>query len=137
MPRALFGARCDLTKVTWFPVLDLAREYQVSATAAALRLLTFTPDRVALVCCKDGLVEWSQCTRDFGRRPAPRSKLDANSLAYDFFTKGSAPKHAETVQADAWIADAGEDEELVEHVLPMAALGRAMCLLWRTSSEHE
>ncbi len=129
MPEDSFAARCDLPKVTWAPILRLAQEFEVSPTAAALRLLSFTPDRVAVVASKDGKVLWTQGTRDFGPRPVRGSRVDQWTLAYDFFEKGQASKVAETVNAEAWIPSTRE-EEVIEHVLPMPRYRMALSLLW-------
>jgi Zn-dependent peptidase ImmA (M78 family) len=130
MPEDLFGARCDVAKVSWTPILALAREFQVSVTAAALRFIAFTWDRVAIVMSKDGKVAWSQATRDFGRRPTRGAALNQWSLAYDFFKKGQVSAIPETVSAQAWVPSARSDEEVVEHVFPMRSLGVALSILW-------
>lgn len=87
MPEDLYCRRCDVSRVSWEPIKALAAEFKVSVTAAALRFLAFTYDRVAVVACKDGMVLWSRATRDFGPRLSRGSKLDSWSLAYDFFCK--------------------------------------------------
>jgi len=130
MPEDLFAPKCDVPKVFWTPIVKLAEEFQVSVTAAALRFLSFTWDRVAVVACKDGKVAWSQSTRDFGPRLAKGSPLDRWSLAYDFFKKGQASQIPETVTAEAWVPNARDGEEVVEHLFPMPNLGIALSLLW-------
>jgi len=60
-------------------------------------------------------------------RPAPPSR--DLTLAYDYFKKGSVSSILETVNADAWILGA-RDEEVVEHVFVMPSYGMAMSLLW-------
>jgi len=129
MPEAPYARRCDVAKVSWGPIQKLAVDFQVSATAAALRFLSFTDDRVAVVACRDGKVVWTQGTRNFGKRPVPGTSVDQWTLAYYFFKKGAVSQIPETVDADAWVPEA-RDEEVVEHVLPMPKYGMAMSLLW-------
>lgn len=129
MPESLYAKRCDVAKVSWAPIRKLADDFQVSPTAAALRFLAFTNDRVAVVACKDGKVAWAQATRDFGKRPAKNSALDEWTLAYDFFKKGAASEVPETVNADAWIPES-HDTEVVEHVLTMPRYNMVLSLLW-------
>lgn len=129
MPESLYAKRCDVAKVSWGPIKKLAGDFQVSPTAAALRFLSFTDDRVALVACRDGKVLWTQGTRNFGKRPVRDSGLDQSTLAYDFFKKGTVSEIAESVDADAWIPEA-RDDELIEHVLPMPRYKMVMSLLW-------
>lgn len=134
MPEDLYSPRCDVARVTWSPIKALAEEFQVSATAAALRFLTFTYDRVAVVACKNSAVLWSRSTRDFGPRLSRGSKLDSWSLAYDFFAKGTCSAIAETVSASAWVPNARDGSEVVEHVLPMPRIGMTLSLLWFPAS---
>jgi Zn-dependent peptidase ImmA (M78 family) len=130
MPEDLFASRCDVPKVSWTPIVKLAEQFQVSVTAAALRFLAFTYDRVAVMVCKDGKVAWSQSTRDFGRRLAKGASLDQWSLAYDFFKKGQASQIPETVSAEAWVPNARDGEEVIEHLFPMPRIGVVLSLLW-------
>lgn len=130
MPEDLFEPRCDVPKVNGNPIGSLAEEFQVSRTAAALRFLAFTYDRVALMACQDGKVVWSQATRDFGRRLPKGTPLDQWSLAYDFFHKGKVTPIPETVSAQAWVPNARRGDELVEHVLPMSGSNTVLSLLW-------
>jgi Zn-dependent peptidase ImmA (M78 family) len=130
MPEDLYAGRCDVARVFWGPIKALAEDFQVSATAAALRFLTYTYDRVAIVSCRAGKVEWSRSTRDFGKRLARGTKLDPWSLAHDFFAKGACSPVPETVSASAWVPGARDDAEVVEHVLPMPRLNTTLSLLW-------
>jgi Zn-dependent peptidase ImmA (M78 family) len=130
MPAELYEPRCDIAKVSWTPIKKLAEEFQVSLTAAALRLLMFTCERMAVICCKQGEVAWSQATRDFGPRLKKGTKLDSYSLAFDFFKNGSCGAVPETVAASAWVPGARDELEVMEHVFPMPRLGMAMCLVW-------
>lgn len=69
MPDDLFAPKCDVAKVSWTPIRALAEEFAVSVTAAGLRFLEFTDERVAIVCAKDGVVVWTSGTKEFGPRP--------------------------------------------------------------------
>jgi hypothetical protein len=130
MPEALFARKCDVARVTWTPIKSLAEEFKVSVTASALRFLAFTYDRVAVVSSKDGVVQWTRATRDFGPRLNRGSKLDSWSLAYDYFNNGECSAIPETVTASAWVPNASDSSEVVEHALPMPRLGVVLSLLW-------
>jgi len=131
MPQDLFAKRCDVARVTWDPIRGLANEFQVSVTAAALRFVTFTADRVALVCMKDAVIQWCSATRDFGERPARGARVPAWSEAHAYFAGREASTKPETVSASAWCDDADDDEDMCEHLLPSPHLGSALSLLWR------
>ena len=130
MPEDLVAAKCDPARLSWEPLRALAEEHQVSLTAAALRFVGFTSERAAVVCVKDGVIAWAASTKDFGRCPARGTRVDPWSEAHAFFAKGSASAVPEMVSASAWVEDAGDDEEVIEHVLTMPALGVAMTLVW-------
>jgi len=130
MPDHLYRKRVDgVAKVSWDPVQTLASEFQVSLTAAALRFVSLTGERLALYVCKDGKVAWSSGTRDFGRRLPKGSPLSQWSLASDYFKKGSVPKHPETVSAEAWAPNARDGEEVVEHALSQPNYRTVMSLV--------
>lgn len=130
LPEDLVRPRCDLPEVRWEPIEKIASDFQVSLMAAGRRFVALTDDRAAVVCCKDGKVDWSDGNRSFGKRPVRGSKVDQWTLAYDFFAKGDARRRRETVSASAWIPDVGDDLDLVEHVVPMPRYGVTFSLLW-------
>lgn len=130
MPEPLYGPRCEVVKVSWQPVRQLASEFKVSLTSAAMRFVELCPERVALVCCEDRRVAWSWRSEDFGRRIERGRVLDTYSLAIDFWEKGRVPDSPETVDANAWIDGVGDDAELVEHAVAFQSLGWVLSLLW-------
>lgn len=130
MPEALFRPRCDVARPSWSPIRELAEEYAVSVTAAALRFVAFSDERLAVVAAKDGVVAWSSGTKDFGPRPRKGARVKEWTCAHDFFAKGKVHKRPETVTASAWIDSAEDDEEVVEHVFAIPRLKYAMSLLW-------
>jgi hypothetical protein len=131
MPEDLFAKRCDVAKVSWTPVRELADEFAVSVTAAALRFIACTDERVCLVCAKDGVISWSAVTKNFGSRPRRNTRIKPWTESYAFFDKNTVETKPQTVSASAWIDDADDDEDLVEHVFAIPRLRVAMSLLWR------
>jgi len=130
MPGDLFAKKCDVAKLSWAPICSLAEEFAVSVTAAALRFVQLTDERVAVVCAKDGAVVWTSGTRDFGKRPRRGVRVKEWSESYEFFKRGKVEKKPQTVSASAWLDDAGDDVELQEHVFAIPRLRLAMSLLW-------
>ena len=130
MPEDLFEPLCDVPKVSWTVIGKLAEAFQVSLTAAGVRFLAFTYERLALIVSKHGKIAWSQSTRDFGRRLSKGSALDQSSLAYDFFKSGQVSRIPETVDASAWIPDPGDVEEVIEHAFPIPRLNMVLSLVW-------
>jgi hypothetical protein len=130
MPEELVAKKCDVAKVSWEPICALAEEFAVSVTAAALRFVEHTPERVAVVCARDGVVSWCSATKDFGARPRRRSRVCEWTEAHDFFSKGKVAVKPQTVSASAWLDDANDEDDLVEHVFAIPRLNTAMSLLW-------
>ena len=133
MPEDLYAKRCDVAKVSWQPIRDLAEEFGVSITAAALRFLSLSDDRVCVVCAKDGVIAWSSASRSFGARPRRGSKVPEWTESHGYFKDGKVEARPQTVSANAWLESAREDEDMIEHVFPMRRLKIAMSLLWRKS----
>jgi Zn-dependent peptidase ImmA (M78 family) len=118
MPEDLFAPGCDVARVSWTPVRKLAERFAVSATAAALRFVAFTDERVAVVCMKDGRVEWSSASKEFGPKPRRGSKVAEWTEAHDFFAKGSAPSaRRRSRRAPGSTRGRTTRSSLVEHVL--------------------
>jgi len=130
MPEDLVRRRCDVPEVRWEPIEMIASDFQVSLMAAGRRFVAFTDDRVAVVCCKNGKIAWSDGNRFFGKRPVRGAKVDQWSLAYDFFKDGNGSRRRETVRASAWIPGVDDELEVVEHVIPMKNIGFTFSLLW-------
>jgi Zn-dependent peptidase ImmA (M78 family) len=134
MPADLFAPKCDVARVSWDVVRGLAKTFVVSTTAAALRFVALTDERVAVVCMKEGVIEWTIATKDFGTRPQRGARVGEWTEAYDFFHRGIVSDTPQTVSASAWLDEDGiDDEELVEHVFASPHLRSALSLLWRKS----
>lgn len=130
MPEDLFTPACDVDRVSWRPVEKLARRFEVSVMAAGLRFLDCTDERVALVCMKEGRVEWTKASKGFGQRPTKGRRVSEWTEAHGWFAKGECGSEPQTVSASAWLEDGSDHQELVEHVFPIRKLGMAMSLLW-------
>ena len=130
MPEDLFTPRCDMPRVSWHPIEELARSFEVSVMAAGLRFLDCTEERVALVCMKDGKVEWTKSSKGFGARPTKGRKVTPWTEAHSWFEKEEVASEPQSVSASAWLDERRDDEELFEHVFPLRSLGMAMSLLW-------
>jgi len=130
MPEALCAKRCDVEKVTWRAVEPIASEFQVSLTAAAMRFVELCPEAVALVCSHEGKIEWFFKGMDFWGRIEKGKKLDAWSLASDYFVKGTLSPNVETVSASSWLEGVSDELDMKEHSISLGSLGRVLSLLW-------
>jgi len=132
MPEVLFAPRCcDLRDVSWSPIQELAKDFAVSEMAAAIRFVSCTKERVAVVCSKNGVIQWASASMSFGPRPKRGNEVDPDTIASAFFSRGESPREPCRTLAAAWLENSTE-EDLLEHVLPipLPSAKLALSLLW-------
>ncbi len=130
MPEDLVARHGAVAKVSWDPIVKMAKSFGVSMSAAAIRFAGITDERVAIVCSKDGVIEWVSASRDFGPKPARGKKVEEWTEARAFFESGTISETPQTVSASAWLEDADDDVHLVEHLLARPGQNVALSLLW-------
>lgn len=130
MPEDLARPMADVAHVSWEAVDPIARGFQVSRVAAALRFVEMTDERVCVASVTRGRVTWAGATKDFGTKPERGRAIDAWSLAGTFFRDRQVNAKPETVSASAWIEGASDDMELVEHAMAMPEYDTVVSLLW-------
>ena len=127
MPRRLLAPRCADADATWDFVHDVAGEFDVSLTSAAMRFVSLSKRPVALVCLREGRVAWQRTAWrmrariEGGRTPGARSSAIAARPWW--------PTERTTVPADTWLSGAAPGEVVREHALAMEAYGRVMVLI--------
>ena len=131
MPELLFRRRCEVSPVSFEVVRELARDYQVSLMAAALRFVELTSERCALVFAKTRRVVWVARSPSFGPHIPSGMALDQASVAIDFFTKGNLYGGSQPVPADSWLdqSQAG-DVDIMEDTATVPELNAVLALLW-------
>lgn len=132
MPRTLWERRVDVPKPNLDVVSDLAREYEVSFVASAIRFVKLSAERCAIVYSRAGRVEWFARSDDFGYWIDTKVELDPWSVAHDVFKKGQVSQRPEIISASAWLNSSRIDDacDLVEHCRPIPSIGAALSLLW-------
>jgi hypothetical protein len=131
MPELLVRRRCEVSPVSFGIVREIARDYQVSLLAAALRFVELTSERCALVFAKSRRVAWVARSASFGPRIPSGMPLDQASVAIDFFTKGSLYGGCQPVPADSWLDDSvAGDVEIMEDTARVPEMNAVIALLW-------
>lgn len=74
-------------------------------------------------------VKWVAASASFTLEIARGKRLEATSLAWDYFTKGSITDEPQPVPADAWF-DTSADADIVEHSICSRELGTVLSMLW-------
>ena len=132
LPSFLMKERCDVPRVNFKPVIDLANEFRTSLTSTTLRFVEMCPEPCAVVLSKAGKVSWFKKNDDFWPYVfAAGSSLNNRSLTYNVFAGGELHTNPEEVPAEAWTnSRIDSDAEVTEHVIPMPNYGVALTLLW-------
>lgn len=131
MPEALFARKCEDSDPSLDLIENLANQFQVTLTAAALRYIEFCPERCALIISEGKKIKWFMRTADFGYWFERGAKLDPDSYAYDFFCDGDIPPKIQTVPASAWISDRRlGTRQIKEHSKALPQYNAVLTLLW-------
>jgi hypothetical protein len=128
LPLSMFKPRIQgLKRIDFQAVKDLAKVFQMSLTATAIRLVEHGPLPAMLVCSSPAGTEW------FFRGPGTKSlwpkKANVNTYAHDVLT-GAEPEAAGDVSATAWFDHPlAERYEIHEHAIRVFN-GLVLSLLW-------
>jgi hypothetical protein len=130
MPEHLFKKRCDRNKPSLHDVRDLARAFNTSLTATALRFVDYCPEPVAVALSAGGEIKWWSRSDDFRfwlKRGHPLGKL---TYAGDLFTGKQVDDRPSAVSAEGWCDDPNAvDAEVQEHSIRLGTYG-VLTLLW-------
>ncbi len=130
MPQKFFEPKCDVKEVDFHIIENLAKEFQTSLTATAVRFVEFCPEQCALILSENGSVRWYKKSKDFPLLIKPGMKLHEDSLAYQYFSRGKIPNEAQYVPVYAWIDSRNVPEEIIEHSKALVSYGCVLSLLW-------
>lgn len=134
MPERFFASRCeDEPSMDYFA--ELADQFHVSLTAAAIRYCGFTPEPVAIVFSQDGYIKWFRASAEFEEMRLfvdVRSRVYPGSRAARYFQGTSIPTASAHVPADTWLrpGNYNRDATLLEQSWPIESLNAVLTLLW-------
>lgn len=117
MPSFLFKpALLAHKKISWKVVRELAREFECSLLATALRIVDLNVAPVIFVCIEMGKRKWFRRARDISSAWFPKDSPDPESYAFELsFDPNRAVAGPRKVGADAWFDRYNADRfELVE-----------------------
>jgi hypothetical protein len=99
----MFEPRAKNKEVTFDTVASLAREFETSLTATAIRLVELGSYPAMIVCTEFGRRRWFMRGPDVPDGIWPRETPGAYTCAYDLTHGSSRTEPATDVQADGWI----------------------------------
>ncbi|MEO8548532.1 MAG: ImmA/IrrE family metallo-endopeptidase [Kofleriaceae bacterium] len=129
MPGALLRRACEIAPVDLEVPRRIARDYEVSILASAIRFAELASERCAAVFSTQGKVKWVAPSPTFIYEIARGRPLDRGSLAWDYFANRALPDEPQPVRADAWV-DTSRDLDLVEHSICSHELRTVLTMLW-------
>jgi len=129
MPARLLRRTCEVSPVDLEVPRAIARTYDVSILASAIRFAELASERCAAVFSTRGTIKWVAPSPTFHYEIARGKKLDRGSLAWDFFATGALAEDPQRVAADAWVSSSRE-WDLVEHSVCSRELGTVLTMLW-------
>lgn len=132
MPESMFKPLCQNDTPSLDLIEGLAKQFRTSLTATALRYITFSPYRCAIIQSKEDKIEWSHCTESFGYRLENRTPLDLDCLATDFFKGNRIVSGIQPVVASSWIRNnkIGPLAFVKEQSWGFKTYGTVLSLLW-------
>jgi Zn-dependent peptidase ImmA (M78 family) len=129
MPSKMLQRDCEVSPVDLAVPRRIAREYNVSILASARRFTELASERCAAVFSADREVKWFAPSATFSRDIVRGKRIDAASLASDYFTKGTIADEPQPVPADAWL-DTSAEVDIVEHSIYSRELRTVLTMLW-------
>ena len=129
MPESLVRARCEISPVDLGVPWQIAHEFSVSILASTRRFVELSSERCIAVFSADGVVQWRHPSATFTRDIEPGRRLAHDSVAWDFFAKGSIDDRPQPVPASAWL-DTLAEVDIVEHSICSREHRTVLSLLW-------
>ena len=103
LPKFMFESRARNKEIIFDTVRELARDFQVSLTATAIRLVELGSYPAMIVCNEPGRRQWFIRGSDVPDVLWPRDTPGAYTSAHDLLRGSIKPEGPVNVQADGWI----------------------------------
>lgn len=138
MPEPMVRPMCTVPQVTLAPAYAIARTFQTSLLASAMRFVELTKKRCALVYSELGRVTWVKPSTTF-RTWIPRGRrLHPTSPAFEYSQRGRIDSDPHVLPAVAWLPQKQielANAQIVEHAAVVPELGAVFSLLWMPDRE--
>jgi hypothetical protein len=129
MPHSLVQKRCEVSPVDLGVPWQIAHEFTVSILASTRRFAELSSERCIAVFSVNGIVQWRHPSATFTRDVPPGKRLDRESVAWDFFARGTIDEHPQPIPASAWLQTSAE-VDIIEHSVCSREHRTVISLLW-------
>ena len=139
MPTNLFRQQANNQSFSVAFVVELARLFQTSLTATAIRYTQLGPEPVALFWSRRGVVQWRCRSDEFFARYLRKAQtfVHPHSMAHQFFRHGTraVPTAPQLVLPEVWLDDRRVPNDLLfyEDCFPMPRLEAALSFIWMSN----
>jgi Zn-dependent peptidase ImmA (M78 family) len=136
MPAGMIKKDIAKRKFDFVLVDELRSKYQVSVTAALLRLMALDMRPFMVVCTRNGKIAWQRCSHDFPFYKIMRGLNDAvpvNTGGGEYYTDGTRYNTTQTVYAGDWfllLSSADQRRPFHEHCIYYEPLDQVTSVLW-------
>lgn len=135
MPDRFFAPLCKKDEPSFEHIIDLAKKFNVSITAATMRYLQYCREPIAIVYSHDNHIKWYQGTQSFDELKLfidVRSRLDPSSRAAAFFKGYKILPNMKSVKASSWFSSGKfrSDAAIQEQAITMSNYNAVLTLLW-------
>lgn len=115
---------------------EISAKYNVSITAALLRLVALGNHPIMVVCSRSGMVKWSSHSYDFPftyLQNGYKGRVPENTSAGEYFSDHVKYTTTETVMAGDWFSlhyEADEIRKFYEHCFYFEAMKQVVSVIW-------
>jgi Zn-dependent peptidase ImmA (M78 family) len=129
IPRTLVDRWCAVSPVSLEVPWRIAQTFQMSILSSAIRFAELSPERCAAVFCSRRQIAWVAPSQTFTREIPRGRRLDPDSVAWDFYDKGTIAPEPVAVPADAWF-DTAAEVDIIEHATASYEHRTVLSMLW-------
>lgn len=130
LPEALFAPRARNLPIIFDSARSLARQFETSLTATAIRLVELGSYPSILVCIEDGRRRWFYPDPDVPRELRPRDDLHVDTVAYDLLRGGHDAGPTDVCAAGWFDHPAAHRYKIREDSVISSTTGLVLSLLW-------
>lgn len=135
MPVQFFASLCTQDSPSLNHISELAKNFNVSLTAAAIRYLYFCGEPCAVIWSEQGHVRWFKSNKEFDSLKLfidVRSSLACNTLAYEVYKKSQTSRLSRRVKAKGWFSNSNirKNATILEQSWLMPRYDAVLTLLW-------
>ena len=134
MPSSVFSEECK-GKFSFKKLEELGKRFGVSLPAVASRYMDYGSMPIALVCAKDGKIQYKLFSNDFPYKWLKTDytqKVPLLTCAGDYFANGVKCDDTEEVDAKEWFSTYDDLDRVTvnEHCVYQEKYGQTLSILW-------